>query len=405
LLILVLLEFFLHFFYPFKELPKVQSEEVPFLVSEKSHSTIADKKLKENYEILMTKPLSSLPFYQQDNVVFYHPKPGANVSFTFKTPLGNIVNYKFNSSGFRSDEFEKQKPNGKIRIVCAGDSSTFGYLVNLPDTYPKQLEQMLNSNTKEKNAEVINAGVVGYSSFQGLKFFDTRIKDLKPDILSFSYGYNDSYVGGGLDSARKPEKTSTLYINKLLDNFELYKLIDKALQKIIGEKAFVPDPNSPRITQAEYRENLEYMAETCKKNGTKIIFLPISVPPSYVEIMKQVAQKYSVGFIGTEEKFKENYDILSKEKVGKYKGFSLARLSRHPFEAKFLTRFGSDEMMRIRDWNYIFMDHCHPQPIGYRIIAEELFDFLISNHFFTLCENRNDEKSESQNTKIKKIGV
>jgi hypothetical protein len=44
-------------------------------------------------------------------------------------------------------------------------------------------------------------------------------------------------------------------------------------------------------------------------------------------------------------------------------------------------------MMRIREWNYLFMDGCHPTPMGNRIIAEEVFKYPIDHKYFTASAN------------------
>src|SRR5947209_20240288 len=48
-----------------------------------------------------------------------------------------------NSDGFRDREFSPAKPAGTQRIVCVGDSYTYGWGVDVRDSYPKQLERAL----------------------------------------------------------------------------------------------------------------------------------------------------------------------------------------------------------------------------------------------------------------------
>ena len=63
--------------------------------------------------------------------------------------------FHINSQGFRNPEFQMKKE--KTRIVCVGDSLTFGWGATDEQTYPFLLGKQLSE------IEVINGGVVGYN--------------------------------------------------------------------------------------------------------------------------------------------------------------------------------------------------------------------------------------------------
>src|SRR5262245_18344869 len=48
-----------------------------------------------------------------------------------------------NSEGFRDVEIRKQKPSSVFRIICLGDSWTFGWNVGSPQSYPQQLQDLI----------------------------------------------------------------------------------------------------------------------------------------------------------------------------------------------------------------------------------------------------------------------
>lgn len=48
-----------------------------------------------------------------------------------------------NSEGFRDVEIRKQKPSSVFRIICLGDSWTFGWNVGSTQSYPRQLQDLL----------------------------------------------------------------------------------------------------------------------------------------------------------------------------------------------------------------------------------------------------------------------
>lgn len=96
-----------------------------------------------------------------------------------------------NSLGYRGEEFPYEKQAGVYRIACVGASSTFGAEVPDDETYPVHLERLLNDRLPDRNIEVINAGVPGYTSAECLINFSMRVMDLEPDLVVIYLGYND----------------------------------------------------------------------------------------------------------------------------------------------------------------------------------------------------------------------
>lgn len=97
-----------------------------------------------------------------------------------------------NSLGFRGEEFSPEKPDSVFRIVALGGSTTYTVKVNSNNkTYPALLEKILNEEYGYKNAEVINAGVPGYNSWESLINLQFRVLDLNPDLILIYHGTND----------------------------------------------------------------------------------------------------------------------------------------------------------------------------------------------------------------------
>ena len=88
----------------------------------------------------------SFPFMRPDRELFWSPIPGFRGEF-----LGETVT--INSMGLRGAEVTVPKPKTKRRILCFGDSITFGYGVSDDETYAFHLGQALNS----ARIEVINS--------------------------------------------------------------------------------------------------------------------------------------------------------------------------------------------------------------------------------------------------------
>src|SRR4051794_40229946 len=70
------------------------------------------------------------------------------------------------SRGYRNAEVPVARTPDVLRIACIGDSWTFGMNVDQDRSYPSRLVEYVRGGAR---AEVINFGVLGYSSFQGLQ--------------------------------------------------------------------------------------------------------------------------------------------------------------------------------------------------------------------------------------------
>jgi hypothetical protein len=97
-----------------------------------------------------------------------------------------------NARGFRGAEFAVRKSPGVTRVITLGCSCTFG--IESSYSYPMALEQLLDRNQVGKRYEVINAGVPGYSSFQGVKLLESEIASYQPDVITVYFGWNDHWL-------------------------------------------------------------------------------------------------------------------------------------------------------------------------------------------------------------------
>lgn len=95
-----------------------------------------------------------------------------------------------NSEGFRGPELRDRSDVG-FRVLCIGDSFTFGYGVSDSETYPRQLEHLLLEDWRERGPEVLNAGVQGYATYHEMDFLESRGLLLQPDAVVLAVYYND----------------------------------------------------------------------------------------------------------------------------------------------------------------------------------------------------------------------
>jgi lysophospholipase L1-like esterase len=81
-----------------------------------------------------------------------------------------------NSLGMRGEELES--PKKRFRILCVGDSHTFGWGVTEEETYPARLAE-------ELGVEVINGGVPAMKPDDVAQWVDAHAPTIQPDLLLF----------------------------------------------------------------------------------------------------------------------------------------------------------------------------------------------------------------------------
>jgi len=124
--------------------------------------------------------------------------PGA----TINAPPAGMVEVVTNSEGLRRPEFPEEKRADEFRVLCLGDSVTFGLGLRESETYPARLQKELQRWAADgMRVRVINAGVPGWSSLSGRRFLEDH-PDLDPDVIVFWFGLNDAKRCLGAPDAR-----------------------------------------------------------------------------------------------------------------------------------------------------------------------------------------------------------
>ena len=108
------------------------------------------------------------------------------------------VNINLNVNLSNSSSTESGVKN--FKIVAFGDSLTAGYGVELKDSYPSILQDILNKNS-DINFELINMGISGETTSGGLDRVDF-ILEQKPDLILLGLGANDMLRGTDVNVAK-----------------------------------------------------------------------------------------------------------------------------------------------------------------------------------------------------------
>ena len=82
-------------------------------------------------------------------------------------------------------------------IVCFGDSITAGYAVRRG--FPSFLLESLRQRFPDSKIEMINSGISGDTSQDGLSRLDWAVLSYEPDLVTINFGINDCVLGLSLE--------------------------------------------------------------------------------------------------------------------------------------------------------------------------------------------------------------
>jgi hypothetical protein len=140
----------------------------------------------ENHRFVAPRTaLTTIPSQTGFKKYFYEPLAGSTESVELPW-LGYAPTYTINSDTLNERfYYPHQKPVGTYRILTIGDSFTFGAYVNTADNFSEQLENTLNAQwcRNIRHFDVINLGVNGYDISYTVERFINRGLPYEPDLV------------------------------------------------------------------------------------------------------------------------------------------------------------------------------------------------------------------------------
>jgi lysophospholipase L1-like esterase len=130
------------------------------------------------------------------------------------------VSVQTNKTGLRGKDLRPLKKNS-VRILCLGDSFTWGWGVNDNEAYPAELEKLLQSRYPLFDVQVLNAGVPGYGTNKELEFLKKWGAHLKPNIVIVQFFSGNDFIDN---------RFSETHANEFRDGM-LYKVFRPATQQ------------------------------------------------------------------------------------------------------------------------------------------------------------------------------
>jgi len=197
----------------------------------------------------------------------------------------------FNSQGFRGRELPEEKKPGEFRIFAVGDSNTLGWAKGGAN-WPMYLEEL--ATAIYPGCCVINAGVWGYSSFQGRQRFRETLP-YDPDMVLVSFGANDAHR-----VVRSDVEFAIADYRSPLFKTRTGQLVMAAWHRILsGGRVYCQEDLVPRVSVREYRENLTEIIETCRQRGIECVLLtrPYLDMPYHQQCWRDFAPDYRAATI------------------------------------------------------------------------------------------------------------
>ena len=298
------------------------------------------------------------PIFIADPLLFWRLRPNLKEVYWDFTVIST------NSQGVRHEGDIGSKRPGAFRIVCLGDSVTFGYRVPLafPDKphdcdrnllpYPLLLERRLRETNPGKLIDVIPLAVPAYSSYQGLNLLEREIDFLKPDVVTACFGWNDVCLRAIPDRQSMPVDWAHVTVRSLMCHSQALIHFSRWRR---SKKPNADHPNAgppvPRVSPQDYVSNLLEISRIVQAHGEhSVLVAPVyrdakSNPPEaalvreYRNALREAAQAKAIPYLQVEELTETNYPANDA----------------------------------------LFGELVHPNAAGHEIMARELLKFLVAH--------------------------
>ncbi|HUS10662.1 MAG TPA: GDSL-type esterase/lipase family protein [Pyrinomonadaceae bacterium] len=305
--------------------------------------------------------------FEGDPLLLWRLKPNLDHAVWDFTVLS--TNSEHLRSRNSTDTIAFKKP-GAIRVVCLGDSVTFGFRVPVvwPDKsaeydpewlpFSMLLEKQLKAANPGKEIDVINMAVPGYTSHQGLAWLRRDLSRLNPDLLVVSFGWNDASLSDVPD--REAVKTSwpAFGTRWLVDHSQAFAHATRWLRSRQQIKKANTNQTSlrararPRVSQEEYLGNLLAIEDLARQHGAAVVVMAAPYRDHSSEAPEaDLMLQYRLALGGTMRQRKIPF-------------LEIRELTEEAYPAN-------------EGW---FGERIHPNHMGHRLIASELLKMIASSH-------------------------
>jgi len=184
-----------------------------------------------------------------------------------------LAGYIYKSYRIDAKKVSAREGKDTIKILCLGDSFTFGVGAPKGFSYPEQLQKMLDNYSAGKYI-VYNEGIVGQNSSCVLKDLENNVYKYMPDIVIVLIGCNNSsnFVDSNYFLFKdKSLKTYLCRIDAFLSRMRSYKLFRSAIATVYSNIACKTDGcNKNKVFESQIDKNIRTdISEESKKKAAE----------------------------------------------------------------------------------------------------------------------------------------
>ena len=179
----------------------------------------------------------------------------------------------------------------KYRIVCFGDSITYGENLPHAQAYPAVLADLLRQKHSNLDLVVINSGIRGHTSVQGFARLERDVLWYKPHVVLAAFGVNDGNLGyWPLDPVRERHicGDSSLQgrVLPLLRHSHLWLTLRGRSRRVLRKLGWQQRPievkregkPKPRVSRRAFEIAQDRLASQVQGNGCAALFVMTTTP-------------------------------------------------------------------------------------------------------------------------------
>lgn len=262
------------------------------------------------------------------------------------------------------------------RILCLGDSNTYGLYLERSEAYPQQLETLWNQKVRSPKVEVLNLGFPGSNSSAVLSQLRGMLETFRPDVVLVLIGTNDFWTRPVERShASGASVTSRGFLQRHSRVFKIYEMLQRVLRREELEVEF--DPATGRNTRTgrarfgdrEFElgwvrgQRVEDGKQIDERPEAPLVLLAENLHRIVVQVEASGAEVVLLTYASRTPLYEDANQIIRQ--VARASGARLIDLSAAVEVA--CPQLPCEE---------IFFEDDHPRAAGYRLIAETIIETL-----------------------------
>jgi lysophospholipase L1-like esterase len=202
-----------------------------------------------------------------------HPVLGKTPKPNFRRS-GTLGTLTINKHGFRGEDFSGKPAPGVVRVVCLGSSVVFGGGGNIgdEDTFPYQLEELLNAALPTKAFEVINAASPGWGAGKLLWRLENDVMPFEPQFVVIYGAANDIGVALKGGASQQPAEASLDFLNGWPKRFSVaYNAFRDFTAPFRPDAAGARFKTFPADGYSHFFNTYKAIVEFCKREGLGVV--------------------------------------------------------------------------------------------------------------------------------------